>query len=164
MKVYCVSWRGPYSLDEIVSNDFSDEDPNVIYLLAGKCLYERGDNKIQYIGISGQGARARLRCHQLKMSGMTRQSGSGISINLMSRETIWNWQSLCWSTFPSLPWTRKRQAMLRKSHVVLFQDIIKRMVMFIKIKKAIWQCCRMSWCGAGRKTNFFMQINSLAMI
>ncbi|MBR2610900.1 hypothetical protein, partial [Desulfovibrio sp.] len=61
MKVYCVSWRGPYSLDEIVNSDFADEDPNIIYILVGKRIYERGDNKIQYIGISGQGARARLR-------------------------------------------------------------------------------------------------------
>lgn len=63
MKIYCVSWRGPYSLDEIVSSDFADEDPNIIYILVGKRIYERGDNKIQYIGISGQGARARLRYH-----------------------------------------------------------------------------------------------------
>lgn len=44
-----INWKGPYSFDDITDNP---ELGNGLYLAAGKQKYERGNNSIQYCGIT----------------------------------------------------------------------------------------------------------------
>lgn len=62
-----ISWKGPFTLDEIECSDFN----NGLYLLAGKRLYER-EKTIQYCGITEGFYKNRFKKHH-KLIEITRE-------------------------------------------------------------------------------------------
>ena len=54
-----ISWLGPFTLDELIK----DDDPNVIYLIAGKKKYGR-KVKTLYIGLTKRTAYQRVSEHK----------------------------------------------------------------------------------------------------
>lgn len=64
-----INWKGPYSYDDITNNP---ELRNGLYLAAGKQKYERGDNSIQYCGITEGNFSLRFRNHH-KLPLITRE-------------------------------------------------------------------------------------------
>lgn len=64
-----INWKGPYSYDDITNNP---ELRNGLYLAAGKQKYERGDNSIQYCGITEGNFSSRFRNHH-KLPLITRE-------------------------------------------------------------------------------------------
>ena len=64
-----INWKGPYSYDDITNNP---ELRNGLYLATGKQKYERGDNSIQYCGITEGNFSSRFRNHH-KLPRITRE-------------------------------------------------------------------------------------------
>lgn len=64
-----INWKGPYTYDDILENR---EWRNGLYLATGKQKYERGENSIQYCGITEGGYSTRFKGHH-KIHKITRE-------------------------------------------------------------------------------------------
>ena len=68
-----INWKGPYSSDDITDNP---ELGNGLYLAAGKQKYERGNNSIQYCGITEGNFSSRFRNHHNTNSHLLQENGN----------------------------------------------------------------------------------------
>jgi hypothetical protein len=58
-KSYIIDWSGPYTLEDL--EDYIDSTADCFYLISGLQKYQRGSDKIQYIGITERGVPKRLK-------------------------------------------------------------------------------------------------------
>lgn len=58
-KLYVIEWYGPYDSIDNIWNDYATEDCS-IYLITGKEKYEKGTERIKYVGITERDPAKRL--------------------------------------------------------------------------------------------------------